>query len=118
MKLIGAVGVMLVGAMIVGCAEGAPRAQAPSDITQTMQAADAELSSAIGTTTLTSAVQAKPAHDPNPRFLTTEPATAGAAPTRTWGAPPAAQDPTEASDLAQNPYTGTGTGTRDIYDPN
>lgn len=117
MKLIGALGVMLGGAMIVGCAEGTPpRVQAPSDITQAMQAADAELSHAIGTTTLTSATQAKAAHDPNPRFLVSEPTPA--APARTWGGAPAAPDPTEASDLAANPYTDNGSGTRDIYDPN
>ena len=100
MKLIGALGGMLVGTMLIGCGSsgsGAPQAKAPSG-------------PAIGTTTLSSAA---PAPDPNPRYLSID--AEEPAPARTWGAAPArAQDPSEASDLAQNPYTRK----RDIYDPN
>jgi len=100
MKLIGTLGVMLVGAMIVGCNTGGPPAQV----------------SLASTTTLSSATQPKPVRDPNPRFLTTP--AEQPAPKPTWGGAQA-PDPSEASDLAANPYLTTPetAPARDLYDP-
>ena len=103
MKLIRALGMILGGAMMTGCASSAPPANAPSGV---FAVAQDELSRAIGTTTLTSAA-VKPPSDPNPLYLTDE----APAAVRTWGAP-SEQGSVEA-DLAANPYTQE----RDIYDP-
>ncbi|MDB5218503.1 MAG: hypothetical protein JWO86_6430 [Myxococcaceae bacterium] len=108
MKPIGALGVILGGAMIIGCASNAPRANTPAGA---FEVAQEQLSHAIGTTTLTSAPVAKAARDPNPLFLTG--AVDAPAAARTWGAAPSEQASTE-DDLARNPYRET----RDIYDPN
>ena len=103
MKL--ALGVILGGAMFMGCAENAPKSKAPSDV---MEQLHAELARTIGTTTLTSATFVKPAAPGavNPPYLSIE-AEQAAAP-QTWGA---AAPPSEQDDLAQNPYE------KDLYDP-
>ena len=116
MKLTGVLGVVLGGSMIVGCAGGAPRAaNAPANV---FDVANAELSHAIGSTTLSSAPVAtsgSPARDGNPLYLSDE----SEAPARTWGGAPTEQQIAE-SDLAANPYTSsvaTPATVKDIYDP-
>jgi hypothetical protein len=100
MKLIGALGVILGGAMIIGCGQTTPSAKAPVET--------------IGTATLTAASVPEPLLDEHPLFLTDDLAgnrQATPAPARTWGA--AASAGSAEDDLARNPYTQ-----RDIYDPN
>jgi hypothetical protein len=99
MKLVGALGILLGGAMIIGCS-GAPQAKAP-----------AAAAGNVGTATLTNATVVKRLFevDPNPRYLSIDAETPDAP--CTWGATPSEQQSTDA-DLARNPYTE-----QDIYDP-
>ena len=107
MKTISALGVVLGGAMIFGCASGTPRANTPSDV---FEAAREQLAhSLVGTTTLTSAPIATTARDATPLMPTYEVYAPAAPAARTWGA----ATPEEDDDLAPNPYRET----RDIYDP-
>jgi hypothetical protein len=102
MKL--ALGVILGGAMIIGCGSGASSTSGGRAATPT------SATTLTGATLTTSAFAAG---DPNPRYLSIEAETPDAP--CTWGGAPAA--PAEPgsieADLAANPYT-TG---RDLYDP-
>ena len=103
MKLIGAMGVILGGAMIIGCGSAAAPIARPTTLT----------SAPLAAPLLADNTNTPPLRDSNPLYLTGDPEMLAApAPVRTWGVTASELDVADA-DLAANPYTDAV----DVYNP-